>query len=249
MANETTTKNNTPTAKFNELFKRLSDVEVSSFLEEKNGKTYLSWAHAWRILMEHVSDASYEIKKFKNSADQDVPYMYIEGMGYIVYTEVTVEGLTREMWLPVMDGSNEAMMNAPRTVTYKGKDGKPYEKVIKAADIFDINTTIMRCLVKNIAMFGLGIRVYTGEDTPLVESIDPETGEVTMVPRVSDYEPRGTKAALKLASEGQVGYVKKLYSESEINAMLKRLNVAKLEDCTSEQCSKMIEQRANKSKK
>lgn len=247
MANETT-KTNTTTATFNELFKRLSDVEVASFLEEKNGKTYLSWAHCWRILMEHVSEASYVIKRFKNSADQEVPYMYIDGMGYIVYTEVTVEGLTREMWLPVMDSNNEAMLNAPRTVTYKGKDGKPYEKSIKAADIFDINTTIMRCLVKNIAMFGLGIRVYTGEDTPLVEQYNPETGEVTMVPRVSDHEPRGNKATVKLASEGQVNYVKKLYSESEITAMLKRLNVAKLEECTSEQCSKMIEQRANKNK-
>ena len=242
---ETKTTQNTTTA-FNELFKRLSDVEVTAFLEEKNSKTYLSWAHAWRILMEHVTDASYEIKKFKNAADQEVPYMYIDGMGYIVYTEVTVEGLSREMWLPVMDANNEAMLNAPRTVTYKGKDGKPYEKVIKAADIFDINTTIMRCLVKNIAMFGLGIRVYTGEDTPLVEVIDPETGEVTMAPRVSDHEPRGKKAAVKSATEGQVNYVKKLYSESEINAMIKRLGVAKLEECTSEQCSRMIEQRAKK---
>lgn len=32
--------------------------------------------------------------------------------------------------------------------------------------MFDINTAIMRCLVKNIAMFGLGLYIYSGEDLP-----------------------------------------------------------------------------------
>ena len=32
--------------------------------------------------------------------------------------------------------------------------------------MFDINKTIMRCLVKNIAMFGLGLYIYAGEDLP-----------------------------------------------------------------------------------
>jgi hypothetical protein len=31
------------------------------------------------------------------------------------------------------------------------------DKEVKAADMFEVNTTIMRCLVKNLAMFGLGI--------------------------------------------------------------------------------------------
>jgi hypothetical protein len=32
--------------------------------------------------------------------------------------------------------------------------------------MFDINTAIMRCLVKNLAMFGLGLYIYAGEDLP-----------------------------------------------------------------------------------
>ena len=32
--------------------------------------------------------------------------------------------------------------------------------------MFDVNKTIMRCLVKNLAMFGLGLYVYAGEDLP-----------------------------------------------------------------------------------
>ena len=40
------------------------------------------------------------------------------------------------------------------------------EKVCSKATMFDINKTIMRCLVKNIAMFGLGLYLYAGEDLP-----------------------------------------------------------------------------------
>ena len=32
--------------------------------------------------------------------------------------------------------------------------------------MFDINTAIMRCLVKCLAMFGLGTYIYAGEDLP-----------------------------------------------------------------------------------
>jgi hypothetical protein len=44
------------------------------------------------------------------------------------------------------------------------------DKKVEAADMFEVNTTIMRCLVKNLAMFGLGINIYSGEDLPLNES-------------------------------------------------------------------------------
>jgi hypothetical protein len=53
------------------------------------------------------------------------------------------------------------------TYTYKTKYG---EKVVEAATTFDINKTIMRCLVKNLAMFGLGIYIYAGEDLPEAET-------------------------------------------------------------------------------
>jgi hypothetical protein len=82
----------------------------------------------------------------------------------MVFTEVTADGLTHEMWLPVMDGANAAMKR--EAYTYKTKFG---EKNCAAFDMFDINKTIMRCLVKNLAMFGLAIYIYAGEDLPDVE--------------------------------------------------------------------------------
>jgi hypothetical protein len=41
--------------------------------------------------------------------------------------------------------------------------------------MFDINKTIQRCLVKNIAMFGLGLYIYAGEDLP---EVSDETKEI-----------------------------------------------------------------------
>ena len=34
---------------------------------------------------------------------------YDENLGYMVFTKLTIENITHEMWLPVMDGSNKAM--------------------------------------------------------------------------------------------------------------------------------------------
>jgi hypothetical protein len=51
-------------------------------------------------------------------------------------------------------------------------DAPPTKKTVEAATMFDINKTIMRCLVKNIAMFGIGLYIYAGEDLPEGEEVE-----------------------------------------------------------------------------
>ena len=68
---------------------------------------------------------------------------------------------SHNMQLPVMDSKNKAMK--AKAYTYKTKYG---EKRVEPATMFDLNKTIMRCLVKNMAMFGLGLSLYQGEDLP-----------------------------------------------------------------------------------
>lgn len=142
-------------------FEKLNAINVNDKTEVKdNGQvklTYLSWAWAWQECKKQFPDASYEIEKFENN----LPYVYDENTGYMVFTKVTIEGITHEMWLPVMDEKNKAMKN--KSYTYKTKYG---EKEVSPATMFDINKTIMRCLTKNLAMFGLGIYIYAGEDLP-----------------------------------------------------------------------------------
>ena len=138
-------------------FETLNKINVNEHTEEKNRLTYLSWTWAWAEFKKVCPEATYEVVKF----DDGKPYFYDENTGYMVYTKVTVDGLTHEMWLPVMDYNNNAMKNHAYKVKTKFK-----EMEVQPATMFDINKAIMRCLTKNLAMFGLGLYIYAGEDLP-----------------------------------------------------------------------------------
>jgi len=147
-------------------FEKLSAINVNKFVEKKNGLTYLSWAFAWSETKKNCPDATYTI----GETDYD------EATGFMCHTSVTIDGETLEMWLPVMDGKNKSMKK--HKYTYPTRYG---EKEVEPATTFDINKTIMRCLVKNLAMFGLGIYIYAGEDLPVVE--EPEVSSKTQTIR------------------------------------------------------------------
>lgn len=168
-----------------ELFKELVQINVNDYVEQKNGLNYLSWASAVQeICLRHNEEFDYEIEKFGESK---LPYVYDDGVGFMVFTKITLFGKTREMWLPVMDNANQAMLKEPYTYKVKKYEwnaetrkkeflGNYDEKNVEKATMFDINKTIMRCLVKNLAMFGLGLYIYAGEDLP-VELEEPCTAE------------------------------------------------------------------------
>lgn len=140
-----------------EKFAELYSLDVNKYVEKKQGMTYLSWSYAWAEFKKVFPDATYEVKKDDNGRC----YFGDESIGYMVYTSVTAGGLTYEMWLPVMDANNKAMkLNA---YTYSTRNG---DKSVEAISMFDINKAVMRCLVKNLAMFGLGLYIYAGEDLP-----------------------------------------------------------------------------------
>jgi hypothetical protein len=178
-------------------FEELNSLNVNEYTEEREGLTYLTWSFAIQEVLKKYPEMNYKIKKF---GDNQLPYIYDEQTGYMVFTEVTLEGITREMWLPVMDSKNKAMKNKP--YTYQTKKG---EKTVEAATMFDINKTIMRCLVKNLAMFGLGLYIYSGEDLPEVE-------------------------AKAKATEEQIEKIKELVPEESMSKMLTYYKIDKLED-------------------
>lgn len=138
------------------VFETLSAIDCAEHIEKKNGLSYLSWAWAWQIVKKNYPDASYSHTTFDGK-----PFFFDEDLGYLVETIVTIQGETLSMQLPVMDGANKAQKNKP--YTYKTKFG---DKSVEQATMFDINTAKMRCLVKNLAMFGLGLYIYAGEDIP-----------------------------------------------------------------------------------
>lgn len=129
-------------------FDILSAIDCSEYVEKKGNLTYLSWAWAWGITKKNFPDANYEVINFDGK-----PYLFDENLGYMVQTKVTISGEVIPMHLPLLDYRNKAMK--------------------ENATMFDINTSIMRCLTKNLAMFGLGHYLYAGEDAvrPISKSL------------------------------------------------------------------------------
>lgn len=168
------------------VFETLSAINVNDKVEQKNGLTYLSWAWAWAEVKKNYPSATYKVVKDEAS---NMPFVFDPHMGYMCSTEVTIQEQTLEMWLPVMDGANKAMkLEAYEYTTRYGK------KSVQGATMFDINKTIMRCLVKNLAMFGLGHYIYAGEDIP---QDDKSVAEKLATPKKSEATPKKAKATPK----------------------------------------------------
>ena len=127
-------------------FAALNDINVSEHVEKKGLYSYLSWPFAVAQLRLADPSAAWEVKRFDG-----LPYLKCD-TGYFVEVAVTVQRITLSQLHPVLDGKN---------------------KPIASPTVFDINTSIQRCLVKAIALHGLGLYIYSGEDLP--ESAKTET--------------------------------------------------------------------------
>ena len=138
---------------------RLSAINVNEHAEKKANLTYLSWSWAWATLMREYPDSSFSFLE---------PTVYADGT-MEVRVSVTVreaeQFVVRECWLPVMDHRNNAI---------------PHPDARKVSD------TKMRCLVKCIALFGLGLYIYAGEDLPQaeLESVKARTDKLR---EIADY--------------------------------------------------------------
>ena len=145
------------------VFETLFEINVNDHLEKKKDLTYLLWPYAWAEVKKKYPNATYKIHLF---GEKQLPYVFDENVGYMVFTDVTINDLTHTMWLPVMDSANKTMKSTSYTYNTKLKK----DILVEAATMFDVNKTIMRCLVKNLAMFGLGLYIYSGEDLPEIET-------------------------------------------------------------------------------
>lgn len=190
-------------AKFEEVLK----INVNDKTEKKGSLTYLSWTWAWAEFKKIYPEAMYKIKEYNG--------IFCTGndkIGYMVSTSVTADGLTYDMWLPVMDMRNKSIMQPTS---------------------YDVNKSIMRCLTKNLAMFGLGLYIYAGEDLPEDEQKAPrEATKAQAVAKVEEFQPL-TKDELV-----QVYGVKN--TEATLAALEKKLGVA-LKDWDAETTGKVRE--------
>ena len=175
------------------VFETLSAVDVSKHVEVikmKKGPalSYVSWSWAWNFVKSIYPDTPtpkwtkykemvlttaqepYKVKygnqeytryrtavKRAELVDREVPYLTTM-TGTMVECTITIEGEPYTESLYVMDNNNNAVIN-------------PTMK--------EINKTQKRCLVKALALAGLGLSIYAGEDLPMadINEADKEQAE------------------------------------------------------------------------
>ena len=122
-----------------ELIAKMLAKNVNDHLEKKNGLSYLSWAWAWAEALKADADATFKVEMFGDKC-----FMDINGTA-MVFVTVTMFRKPMTCQLPVMDYRNKAIPNP---------------------DAFAVNTAIMRCMTKALALHGLSLYIYAGEDLP-----------------------------------------------------------------------------------
>ena len=181
------------------MFNALSNLDLSNKCEKRDQLTYLSWANAWSEFKSAYPSATYRILKNENG----LPYFSDPDLGIMVFTEVIVDDVIHQMWLPVMDSKNKAMKLTPYTYQVWDNYKKSFvEKTVQSASMFDINKTLMRCLVKNLAMFGLGLYIFQGDDLP-EKSADDTTSSAQPIQRPIQ-QPTDPLAPIKNAINSMV---------------------------------------------
>jgi len=189
-------------------FDRLSKIDVSQHVERKGEFAYLSWSYAVQQLRLADPTACWEVRRFDG-----LPYLKTE-TGFFVEVAVTVQGVTLSQIHPVLDADN---------------------RPLAAPTCFEINTSIQRALVKAIALHGLGLSIYAGEDLPGSDKAPSESRPKSSAP-VSELRPQSR------ATAAQLRYIKRLIEDtgSDLAKVLEYFGVGALDQLTSRAASRAI---------
>lgn len=128
-------------------FTNLMKVDVGENTEKKGRFTYLSWPFAWAEVKKVDPEANFTVY----SDTDGRPYFDCGNAGAFVKVGVTVNGVEHIETYPVLNNNNKAI-------------------ACDTMNVFDINSSHKRGMVKAIAMHGLGLYIYAGEDLPLDEA-------------------------------------------------------------------------------
>ena len=134
------------TKKKEHYFELLRKHNVSKYMEKKGQFNYLSWAYAVEELRKLKPDATWRVVKDENG----YPYTSTPA-GHFVEVEVTVDDISLSQIHPVLDHRNQTL---------------------EQPNAFQINTSIQRCLAKAIALHGLGLYIFRGEDLPEADELN-----------------------------------------------------------------------------
>ena len=128
-------------------FMKLFKTDVSKYTEKKGKFSYLSWCFAVQELKKVCPTARWGVTK-----SEDGSPFFQTACGYFVEVWVDVEGVSLSQVHPVLDNRNQP---------------------IESPNAFHINTSLQRALAKCIALHGLGLYIFAGEDLPEPDALTP----------------------------------------------------------------------------
>jgi hypothetical protein len=128
------------------VFQKLSSIPFSDRIKRKGQLDYVSWADAWSLVKKSFPTAQRTIYEHDHTGLN----FFSDGRTAYVKVGITIDGLEHIDMLPVMDHRNRAIS-------------------VENMTAFDVNKTIQRSTAKAIAMHGLGLQLWTGEDLPSSE--------------------------------------------------------------------------------
>ena len=207
-------------------FEALRSLNVNDKCEKRDNLTYLSWANAWSEFKKVYPSATYRII---NNPTTNLPYFVDPAIGVMVFTEVTANEQTHQMWLPVLNGAQKPMKLEPYEYQVWDRNSRQYiNKTVEAVSMFDINKTLMRCLCKNMAMFGLGLYIYAGEDLP-ENATAPTTAEVKPKKATTTRKGRTVQQPTQPANDRYAGIKAAIAAMQDTNSLLALYNQHKNE--------------------
>ena len=158
-------------------FTALAAVDCKGHIEKKGKFSYLSWPFAVAELAKRHPDAGIEVREWDGFPAVRGP------KGWMVCVSVTINGIKRTQWHPILNGANQP---------------------IPEPSVFDVNTSIQRALVKAVALHGLGLYIYAGEDLPMDAEASNEERKPTGKPTDGAWEAMNEEEQaflLKIAAE------------------------------------------------
>lgn len=129
--------------KYKNIWTTLNKVSMDKIKDKKGKFDYLSWTDMWQEVQKYFPEVDYEFREFENPNHGLLDCMVYPDGSASVHCTVTINGVSRSMWLAVTDYNNNAK---------------------KDWNVVDVANTKMRCLTKCMSMFGLGAHIYRGED-------------------------------------------------------------------------------------
>lgn len=122
------------------IYQSLSELDMTGKHKEKNHLTYLPWASAWAAVKAIYPDAVFDVVR-----SPEGNRYWTDGKTCSVQTYVSIDGLVQKETLAVMDHRNQSI---------------PVDAITSTA----VDKSIRRCLTKNLALFGLDLNLWIGEE-------------------------------------------------------------------------------------